>query len=562
LEFARFVLIEMSAGFPQQRPDGEVHLDLSFVGEPTYNEHLWLLLLLPAAGGLLSGLLVYYFAPEAEGHGTDAMIDAFHNRKGFIRPIVPLIKSIATIITLSSGGSAGKEGPVAQIGAGLGSWLASLLKLTHAQRRVLLLAGTAGGLGAIFRAPLGGAITSVEILYREDFEGDALIPCVISSIVAYSIYTLTFGSAPIFAIPDLRMSSFYELGFYLLLGIICALTGIFYVKVFDCFRERLFGKISLPRYWVVAIGGLLVGGIGWIDPRAMGGGLGIIQEAIWGHITLSSMLLLVLLKILATSSTISSGGSGGVFGPSLFIGGMLGGCVGIVGHHFSPDIVQQPAAYVIVGMASFFAGVANAPLGALIMVTEMSGGYHLLPPLMLVSAFALIFARKFSIYKSQVQNKFHSPAHIKDLTVNVLKGLLVRDVFSRLKSTSEAIVRNDLLYFSLNALSKKLGHFHFVVTDDEERLRGMISLEDLDLPENDFLRNLVLVEDMVVDDVRSIEDGEDLHEALQKLLDSDYDKLPVVRREEGGEQVFLGYMMYQDLMRVYYEEVQRLEAQE
>ncbi|MGY8825071.1 MAG: chloride channel protein [Candidatus Latescibacterota bacterium] len=562
LELAGFVFVEKLAGFRQVRPDGEVHLNFSFLEAPTYPEHLWVLLLLPALGALLSGWLVYRFAPEAEGHGTDAMIDAFHNGKGVIRPIVPLVKAVATILTLGSGGSAGKEGPVAQIGAGLGSWLASLLKLTHAQRRILLLAGTAGGLGAIFRAPLGGAITSVEILYREDFESDALIPCVISSIVAYSIYTLAFGSASIFSIPELKLSSSYELGLYVLLGVVCVVVGILYVKVFYGMRDRFFKKLSLPPYLVVALGGLLVGVVGLLDPRAMGAGLGVIQEAIYGHIGLSSMLLLVLLKILATSFTISSGGSGGVFGPSLFIGGMLGGCVGLVGQHFFPDIVQEPGAYVIVGMAAFFAGVANAPLGALIMVTEMSGGYHLLPPLMLVCAFALIFARNFSIYKNQVQNKFHSPAHIKDVTVNVLQNLRVNDVFDRLQNTSEAIVSNGLSYFSLSALSKKLGHVHFVVVDEAENLRGLISLEDLDLPEDDFLRNLVLIEDMVVDSVQPIDVTEDLHEALQKLLDCGYDKLPVVRREEEGEEVFLGYMMYQDLMRVYHQEVQKMEAEE
>ena len=562
LELAGFVFIEKLAGFRQVQPDGEVHFSFSFLEAPTYSEHLWLLLLLPALGGLVSGWLVYRFAPEASGHGTDAMIDAFHNGKGVIRPVVPIVKAVATILTLGSGGSAGKEGPVAQIGAGLGSWLATLLKLSHAQRRILLLAGTAGGLGAIFRAPLGGAITSVEILYREDFESDALIPCVISSIVAYSIYTIAFGSASIFSIPEVKLSSFYELGIYLFLGVLCVLVGIFYVKVFYGMRDRFFRKLALPPYIVVAFGGLLVGVVGFVDPRAMGAGLGVIQGAIYGNIGLSAMLLLVFLKIIATSCTISSGGSGGVFGPSLFIGGMLGGYVGLVGQHFFPDIVQEPGAYVIVGMAAFFAGVANAPLGALIMVTEMSGGYDLLPPLMLVCAFALIFARNFSIYKNQVQNKFHSPAHIKDVTVNVLQNLRVSDVFDRLQNTSEAVVSNSLSYFSLSALSKKLGHMHFVVVDEAEKLRGLISLEDLDLPEDDFLRNLVLIEDMVVDSVQPIEAKEDLHEALQKLLDSDYDKLPVVRRDEEGEQVFLGYMMYQDLMRVYYEEVQKMEAEE
>ena len=237
---------------------------------------------------------------------------------------------------------------------------------------------------------------------------------------------------------------------------------------------------------------------------------------------------------------------------------MLGGAVGLLGQQYFPDIVHQPAAYIVVGMASFFGAVANTPLAALILVTEMSGSYHLLPPLMVVSALALIFARNFSIYQNQVQNKFHSPAHIKDLTVDVLHNLQVREVFPRLKNTSEAIVSNRLSYFSLSSLSKKLGHVHFVVTDDSGGLRGMISLEGLDLPEDEMLCNLVLIEDMVNDDVGAIDAEDNLHEALQKLLDSDYDKLPVMHTINEGEGEFWGYLMYSDLMRVYHEEVTRL----
>ncbi|MEE2628198.1 MAG: CBS domain-containing protein, partial [Candidatus Latescibacterota bacterium] len=206
--------------------------------------------------------------------------------------------------------------------------------------------------------------------------------------------------------------------------------------------------------------------------------------------------------------------------------------------------------------------VANTPLAALIIVTEMSGGYHLLPPLMVVGALALIFTRSYHMYTNQVQNKFHSPAHVKDLTVNVLKGLRVTDVFARLDNTSEALVSNILPYFSLAALSKKMGHVHFVVVDDAEQLRGMISLEDLELPEDDFMRNLVLIEDMVVDDVKPLDAEDNLHEALQKLLDSGYDKLPVVRRDEHGKRLLMGYMMHRDLMRIYHEEVEALEDQE
>ncbi len=561
LELARFLLVEKLAGYRQIHPHNKALFDFSFLDAPTYSEYLWLLLLLPALGGLLGGYLTHRFAPEAQGAGTDAMIDAFHNQRGHIRPIVAPVKALATITTLASGGAAGQQGPLVHIGAALGSWVGDKLKLSVAQRRILLLAGTAGGLGAIFRAPLGAAIASVEVLYREDFESDALIPCVISSFVAYTIYIAVFGFSHIFALPDLLFTDVRELIFYLVLGFFCALVGILYVKTLRLART-LFDRLPLPRYWVVCSGGLLVGLAAFIDPRVLGDGFGVIQQGLDGKLAIRALLALALLKILASSCTVSSGGSGGVFGPSLFIGGMLGGAVGFLGQQYFPHIVHQPAAYIVVGMASFFGAVANTPLAALILVLEMSGSYHLLPPLMVVSALALIFARNFSIYQNQVQNKFYSPAHIKDLTVDVLHNLQVRELFPRLENTSEAIVSNRLSYFSLSTLSKKLGHLHFVVTDAAGGLRGMISLEDLDLPEDEMLRNLVLIEDMVVDDVRPIDAEDNLHEALQKLLDSGYDKLPVTRTTDEGKSEFWGYLMHSDLMRVYHEEVIRLAGQD
>jgi CIC family chloride channel protein len=268
-------------------------------------------------------------------------------------------------------------------------------------------------------------------------------------------------------------------------------------------------------------------------------------------------MILAGLKIVATSCTIGSGGSGGVFGPSLFIGAMIGGVVGTVGHGLFPDVVEVPAAYVVVGMGSFLAGVANTPLAALIIVTEMTGSYHLLPALMLVSAFALMFTRRVSIYEDQVQNKLHSPAHLKDFTVDVLQNLRVKDVFDRLQSSSEAIVSNEMPYFSLNARSRRLGHLHFVVTDADGRLRGMIRLDDLDLPEDETVRNLILIEDMLVESVQPIGSEDDLHVALEKLLSSGFDKLPIVAPGETGR--FLGYLEYSDLLRIYDEEMARVD---
>src|SRR5215470_1715037 len=215
----------------------------------------WIYLSLPAIGGLLSGLLVFRWAPEAEGHGTDEMIRAFHHQRGVIRARVPLIKGLATLVTLGTGGSAGKEGPIAQIGAGLGSLLAQGLGLSVRDRRILLLAGVAGGLGAIFRAPLGSAITAIEILYREDFESDALIPCVVSSVTAYVVFVLLVGSTRVFAVPELPLVAPRELPGFALLALACVPVGRAYIWIFYAMRDRVFGRLALPRPIVALLGG-------------------------------------------------------------------------------------------------------------------------------------------------------------------------------------------------------------------------------------------------------------------------------------------------------------------
>ncbi|RME51738.1 MAG: chloride channel protein, partial [Deltaproteobacteria bacterium] len=355
LEWCTHHAFEIWVGMPVVVPEGEEIF--SHVSAHADSPNRLLFFLLPIIGGLLSGLLVYTFAPEAEGHGTDAMIRAFHHEKGKIRARVPPIKAISTILTLASGGSAGREGPIAQMGAGLGSWLADRLGLSAFERRIMLLAGTAAGLGAIFRAPLGGAITAIEVPYKEDFETEAMIPCVIASVFAFAVFSSIFGFQHIFKIPDFAFRNPVELVFYAILALVCVPTGIFYIRCFEWMRTGLFPSIPLPRHVKPMLGGLGVAILGLFVPRVYGAGWGQLQLAILGEIGIKTMLFLGLLKIVATSFTIGSGGSGGVFGPTLFIGGMLGGVVGFLGHRYFPGIVTQPGAYVLVGMAAFFAGV-------------------------------------------------------------------------------------------------------------------------------------------------------------------------------------------------------------
>ena len=298
-------------------------------------------------GGLVSGLLVYLIAPEAEGHGTDAMIDAFHQRGGYIRKRVPLVKILASAITIGSGGSAGKEGPIAQIGAGFGSFFATVFKLKPRDRRILVLAGAAGGIGAIFHAPLGAALFAPEVLYREtEFESEAILPCIVSSIVASSIFDQYFGRTALFFPGPVDFAP-VELLPYALFGVVCAGVGYLYVKLFyDVARDRIFRRVKLPKMLKPALGGLMLGVVALLFPQIMDGGYGWVQAALEGKIFWGTMLLLALMKIVATSCTISSGGSGGVFGPSMVIGATLGAAV--VGRGEGPGAgpVGAPAAGV------------------------------------------------------------------------------------------------------------------------------------------------------------------------------------------------------------------------
>ncbi|HAM51327.1 MAG TPA: chloride channel protein, partial [Nitrospiraceae bacterium] len=513
LEWTTFWGMEYLTGYTGGKPAGE-QIVSRVAGTPL---RLWLLFLLPAFGGLLSGLIVYTWAPEAEGHGTDAFIDAFHNKQGFVRTRVPFVKGIASVITLATGGSAGREGPIAQIGAGVGSWLGRILRLNIRERRLMLLAGCAGGLGAIFRAPLGGALTAVEVLYREDLETEGVVLCIISSSVSYAIFTGIFGHQPIFAIPAIEFSNAVELLLYAVLGLVCVPFGYMYVKTFYGLRDHFFRKLPIKRALIPACGGLLVGLVALWQPKAIGGGFGIIQKALMGELPMALMFTLAFLKIATTSFTISSGGSGGVFGPSLFIGAMLGGAVGQLAHAWFPGIVGSPGAFALVGMAAFFAGVAKAPIGALLMVCEMTGGYQLIVPIMFTSVVAILLSQRWSLYEKQVLNKFHSPAHRSDRVINILKDLSVRDVHRR--NAAVAILPEDMTFGHLRRFIATTRESFYPVVNDDFQLTGILSLSEIrPVMFEESISDLLILRDLVLPPV-SVSPDESLSEALLKFLE-------------------------------------------
>jgi CIC family chloride channel protein len=509
----------------------------------------WLFLVIPALGGLISGIIVYSIAPEAQGEGTDAMIESFHEGGGYIRKRVPFIKIISSAIVIGSGGSAGKEGPISQIGSGFGSIMATLLKLKPRDRRILVLAGAAGGLGAIFHAPLGAALFAPEVLYREtEFEFEAILPCIISSIVASSIFDQYFGRTALFFPGPVDFAP-KELLPYAIFGVVCALAGYIWVKTFhNLVHDHVFNRLKIPRILKPALGGLLLGGVALLFPQIMDGGYGWIQAALEGKIFWGLMFVLFLMKVLGTSLTIGSGGSGGVFGPSVFMGAMLGGAFGFMGHHFFPGWVINPQSFVLVGIGGFFAGVAKVSVAAIIMACEMCASYTLLVPLMLVSTISMLLLGKVNLYEKQVASRLASPAHLRRFARGLLQKLYVKDAVT-LKAVT--VIPENLPFPDLVKLVTSSSDMYYPVADEAGNLTGILSVNDIrEIIFEASVSNLILAKDVATTEVSRVFPDDSLQEALDKMSGIVTDELPVVRRDNPNKIV--GMVSKKDIIGYYH----------
>jgi CIC family chloride channel protein len=546
--------LDMMAGYRPPAPAGEHHL-LPPTAVP-FNR--WILLFLPMAGGLLSGWLVYTFAPEAEGHGTDAAISAYHNKGGFIRSRVPIIKTVASALTLTTGGSGGREGPIAQIGAGFGSFLATTLHLSDRERRIMMAAGIGAGVGSIFRAPLAGALFAAEVLYRDpDFESEVIIPAGISSVVAYCLFCLVFGWGSLFDSPPFKFQNPLELGPYLVLALVLVAIGVFYIKAFYGTIHLFESMHRIPNHIKPAIGGLLTGIIGFFLPHTLAFGYGYAQLAINNELTIPFLLSLALGKVLTTSFSIGSGGSGGVFGPSVVIGGAAGGVVGNLFHAVMPSVVTQPGAFVVVGMAGFFTAVSNTPISTIIFVSEMTNSYHLLLPSLLVCSVAYMASRRWTIFNRQVQSKVDSPAHAGDFFVDILQAIPVNDLMPLVKKVT--LIPQDMPFLEFKRYFSQTKQHYFPVVDGEKRLVGIFSINDirgvLFSPE---IEQLVLMKDVGTSDIIVTTPEEDLNAVLKKFTTRNIDSLPVVRTDDHG--ILLGMLNRREVIHFYNQKVQEMKS--
>jgi CIC family chloride channel protein len=526
----------------------------------------WLLVVVPALGALVGGAISYWFAPETRGGGSDAIIEAFHRHDGRVRKRVAFVKALVSILTLGSGGSGGREGPTMQMGGALGSLVGHLLRVTDRERRILLVAGTAAGMAAVFRTPLGAALLAVEILHRDDFEADALVPSVLASVVAYSVFIAFFGEATLFTHAPTYPFVPQHLPLYALLAGGISLVAAAFLWTLRWVQSTT-RDLRIPEWSKPGLGGLALGLfatpiIYFIGPHLgqpgqglgiLGGGYGAAQLGIsgaaWFPLGWRGVELLALLgvvKIIATCLTVGSGGSAGDFGPSLVIGGIFGGAFGRAAQTLLNDPRIDPGAFALVGMGTFYGGLAHVPIASLVMTCELAGSYDLLVPLMLAEGIAFVALRNRSLYSAQVPTKRDSPAHREDLIFDVLTGVRVADVIARARVHETFETRTPARVVIEKAAATPWQDI-FPVLDDSGMLVGVILADVLrTMAANPDLGELAIAHDLMIPPV-SVRDTDDLQRALDAILEHGVREIVVT--DELGRIV--GLLDEADITRVY-----------
>ena len=494
----------------------------------------WAVALLPALGGLVTGWFVQRFAPEAAGHGTDAAIEAYHFRGGRVRPVAIPVKALATSVLIGTGGSAGCEGPIPQIGAGLGSWLA-------------------------------GALFAAELLYRDlDLEYEVLVPAIVASVTSHTLYSRVFGFQPLFDTPQNAFGHPQMLLLYIVLALVLAQGARLYTWAFWTANDR-FARSRIPAWLRPAVGGLATGLVGCLFLPALGSGYGTIQDALrfdstWtlgSHGAAFALLAGVfLLKTATTAFSVGSGGSGGIFGPAIVCGGALGGAVGMVFATLLPSWRVPVGSFVLVGMVAFFGCAAKTPISMILMIGEMTGNYRLLVPSMWVVIIAYLLTRKVSLYRSQLPNRFEAPVHRSAIVSGTLGCLTARDVLASRRGDGrfETVTPHTPLSSLFDAFARG-GQSVFPVAGPGGALAGVVARRDLDsvLEADPVFRQTLLVEDLSLSAHPVARAGEPLRALLSKMDADDAEGLVVVSDETPPRPVAI--LTHNDIAAAYQAEI-------
>lgn len=511
----------------------------------------YLIILIPAAGGLLVAPLIYYGAPEAKGHGVPEILEALVLRGGKIRPKIVAVKALASSICISSGGSVGREGPIVQISSTIGSAVARLFRINERGMKTLVAAGAAGGIGATFNAPIAGALFAVEILLGE-FGVFSFSPIIVTSVIATLTSRFFTGDFAAFQVPGYNLTSVWEIGPYFILGIVSGFVAILLIKSIYFFEDR-FESLNLHPLTKPVIGGLLIGLVGLGIPRIFGVGYDSIDACLQSNLLLGLAVLLVFGKILATSLTLGSGGSGGIFAPSLFLGAMTGNIVGTIFHQAFPQAVSMPGAYALVGMGAVVAAATHAPITAIIILFELTGDYKIILPLMLACIIASLLSaglQKESIYTMKLKRRGIQFKEGREM--NILRTLLVKD-----------FVSGDYLSFknsdSIDIIIDQAigGKYHtFQIIDEENHYTGCFQLNDLKkiVLDRELLGTFIIAEDIVAaEDYIDLEDT--LENAMKTFGRTDRAELAVLKNG-----ILQGVIKRKDVIEAYNHEINKRET--
>jgi len=505
----------------------------------------YLKIALPALGGLIVGPLVYFGAREAKGHGVPEVMEAVALREGRIRPRVALVKIIASGITIGSGGSVGREGPIVQIGSSIGSTIGQLLKAPPLRQRTLVGCGAAAGIAATFNAPIAGALFAAEVILGE-FGLSTFSPVVLSSVTATTISRYYFGDFPAFIIPTYKLVSLWEFLFYPVLGVIVGLVALLFIMaVYKC--EDLFDALKMPEYLKPALGGLMLGCLLIVWPNVFGVGYGTINLSLTNQLPFMLLFILIFVKILATSITVGSGGSGGIFAPSLFIGAMTGGFFGWAVHEYFPLITADSGAYALVAMGAVVAGATHAPITAIIIIFELTSTYEIILPLMITCMLSTLITtslKRGSIYTIKLARR--GVEITQGWEQSVLRALKVRDIASdRVVTVPEGMHLVDIFEV---LKTENVSYLHMV--DNDGRLKGIISFSDIrSALREEGLERLVIARDVATMGIITITPSDSIQDALYRMGRNGISHLPVVEENDNGKVI--GTLNKKDVMAVY-----------
>ena len=507
---------------------------------------------IPAAGGLIVGPLIYFFAREARGHGVPEVMKAVALRGGVIRARIVAIKALASALTIGTGGSVGREGPIVQIGSAFGSTLGQALQLPTVQLRTLVGCGAAAGISATFNAPIAGALFAAEVIIG-GFAVTQFMPIVLSSVVATVVSRFFLGNHPAFEVPPYQILSPLEIFPYMVTGVAAGLVAVAFIRTLNA-SEILWEKLPIPQYLQACVGGALVGVIAIELPQVFGVGYTTISASLAGSLPAMTLATLIVVKILATSITIGSGGSGGVFAPSLFLGAMTGGFVGTHIHSLFPEATATSGAYALGTMGALVAATTHAPISAIIIIFELTQTIDIIPALMtacVISTLVCQLLSRDSIYTSKLRRQ--GIDLFAEEVPNVLKGLYVRDVID----TRHEVIPASANFQTILDLVVQSDHAQFFVVDRDEKLLGAISLAEVRrlIYERENLQHLVVAGDLVDRNRPTVTEEEDLAVVMQLFSGTTVDEFAVVSLDDPKKLV--GTVMEKNVIEAHNRESMR-----